>query len=200
MQITSSTNCSEFSRSGISGFIYPHMYTKTTHCRLLLISLHVYFKLLSTLTFINYPRRSHWRVTSSRATSSWFYFLRTMHPYPKTTCQKTNSILNTCPRMLLNASGCLSFPVRTSSLGMSCLTMTLGALSNITALATLAKSQERFRRQTKAPFLPLAGPLLLADLWGHIIPEAFSIHHMAPQSEPQPQRIGEGVLRHKGLL
>lgn len=64
---------------------------------------------------------------------------------------------------------------------MSCLTMTLGALSNITALGILAKSRVSFRRQTKAPFLLLAAALLLADLGGHMIPGAFSMYlHMAP--------------------
>ncbi|CAL8273717.1 unnamed protein product [Lota lota] len=75
---------------------------------------------------------------------------------------------------------------------MSCLTMTLGALSNITALGILAKSQVRFRRQTKAPFLLLAGALLLADLGGHMIPGAFSMYlHMAPNQNLDPRELAK---------
>uniref|UniRef100_UPI003AAB266F prostaglandin E receptor 1c (subtype EP1) n=1 Tax=Centroberyx gerrardi TaxID=166262 RepID=UPI003AAB266F len=79
--------------------------------------------------------------------------------------------------LLLNSS--TSLPVRSSGLGMSCFTMTFGAISNITALGILAKSRVRFRRQAKAPFLLLAGALLLADLGGHVIPGAFAMYvHM----------------------
>ncbi|XP_071388503.1 prostaglandin E receptor 1c (subtype EP1) [Centroberyx affinis] len=79
--------------------------------------------------------------------------------------------------LLLNSS--TSLPIRSSGLGMSCFTMTFGAISNITALGILAKSRVRFRRQAKAPFLLLAGALLLADLGGHVIPGAFAMYvHM----------------------
>ncbi|KAM3864423.1 prostaglandin E receptor 1c (subtype EP1) [Diretmus argenteus] len=62
---------------------------------------------------------------------------------------------------------------------MSCFTMTFGAVSNLTALGILVKSRMGFRRHAKAPFLLLAGALLLADLGGHVIPGAFAMYlHM----------------------
>lgn len=80
-------------------------------------------------------------------------------------------------QLLLNSSTLL--PDKPSGLGMSCFTMTFGAISNLTALGILAKSRVRFRRQAKAPFLLLAGTLLLADLGGHVIPGAFAMYlHM----------------------
>ncbi|KAI1886504.1 hypothetical protein AGOR_G00196430 [Albula goreensis] len=59
---------------------------------------------------------------------------------------------------------------------MTCLTMTLGSLSNLAALAVLARSSARFRRRAKAPFLLLTGSLLLTDLAGHLIPGALALH------------------------
>ncbi|XP_063759162.1 prostaglandin E receptor 1c (subtype EP1) isoform X2 [Eleginops maclovinus] len=67
-------------------------------------------------------------------------------------------------------------PIKSSSLGMSCFTMTLGIISNLTALGILAKSRVRFRRQSKSPFLLLTVALLLADLAGHVIPGAFALY------------------------
>ncbi|XP_075941945.1 prostaglandin E receptor 1c (subtype EP1) [Anarhichas minor] len=66
--------------------------------------------------------------------------------------------------------------IKSSSLGMSCFTMTFGAISNLTALGILAKSRLRFHRQSKAPFLLLTVALLLADLAGHVIPGAFALY------------------------
>lgn len=81
------------------------------------------------------------------------------------------------PRALLNNSNWPS--ARSSGLGISCFTMTFGAISNLTALGILAKSHVRFRRQSKAPFLLLTVALLLADLGGHVIPGAFALYvHM----------------------
>lgn len=54
--------------------------------------------------------------------------------------------------------------------------MTLGALSNLTALAILAHSYARLRRRTKAPFLLLASALLVSDLAGHVITGALALH------------------------
>ncbi|KAK9535226.1 hypothetical protein VZT92_007621 [Zoarces viviparus] len=76
--------------------------------------------------------------------------------------------------------------VKSSSLGMSCFTMTFGAISNLTALGILAKSRLRFRRQSKAPFLLLTVALLLADLAGHVIPGAFALYlHIDQRSKIQ---------------
>ncbi|XP_038565900.1 prostaglandin E receptor 1c (subtype EP1) [Micropterus salmoides] len=70
-------------------------------------------------------------------------------------------------------------PVSSSDLGMSCFTMTFGAISNLTALGILAKSSVRFRRQSKTPFLLLTVALLLADLGSHVIPGTFALYlHM----------------------
>lgn len=65
-------------------------------------------------------------------------------------------------------------PVKSSGLGMSCFTMTFGAISNLTALGILARVY--FRRQSKTPFLLLAVALLLADLGGHVILGAFALY------------------------
>ncbi|XP_073694088.1 prostaglandin E receptor 1c (subtype EP1) [Garra rufa] len=60
--------------------------------------------------------------------------------------------------------------------GMSYFTMTLGTLSNLTALAILAHSYSRFRRRAKVPFLLLASALLLSDLAGHVVTGALALH------------------------
>ncbi|XP_051572594.1 prostaglandin E2 receptor EP1 subtype-like [Myxocyprinus asiaticus] len=66
--------------------------------------------------------------------------------------------------------------VNPPAFGMSYFTMTLGALSNLTALAILAHSYTRFRLRAKAPFLLLASALLLSDLAGHVITGALALH------------------------
>lgn len=63
-------------------------------------------------------------------------------------------------------------PVKSSGFGMTCFTVTFGAISNLTALGVLARVQ--YRRQSKAQFLLLTIALLLADLGGHVIPGAFA--------------------------
>ncbi|KAM8844537.1 prostaglandin E receptor 1c (subtype EP1) [Spinachia spinachia] len=81
-----------------------------------------------------------------------------------------------------NNSTCPS--VKSSSLVVSCFTMTFGAISNLTALGILAKSRVRFRRRSKAPFLLLTAALLLADLAGHVIPGAFALYlHIAQRKK-----------------
>ncbi|XP_044036737.1 prostaglandin E receptor 1c (subtype EP1) [Siniperca chuatsi] len=80
-------------------------------------------------------------------------------------------------------------PLKYSGLGMSCFTMTFGAISNLMALGILAKSSVRFRRQSKAPFLLLTVALLLADLGGHVIPGAFALYlHMDQRSKIQARK------------
>uniref|UniRef100_UPI0037E9C04D prostaglandin E receptor 1c (subtype EP1) n=1 Tax=Semicossyphus pulcher TaxID=241346 RepID=UPI0037E9C04D len=80
-------------------------------------------------------------------------------------------------------------PVRSSSLGMSCFTMTFGAISNLTALGILANSRVRFRRRSKAPFLLLTVALLLADLGGHVIPGAFALYmHVSQRYKIQGEK------------
>ncbi|XP_071328565.1 prostaglandin E receptor 1c (subtype EP1) isoform X2 [Trachinotus anak] len=80
-------------------------------------------------------------------------------------------------------------PIRSSGIGMSCFTMTFGAVSNLTALGILAKSHVRFRRQSKAPFLLLTVALLLADFGGHVIPGAFALYlHMDQRHKMQPEK------------
>ncbi|XP_029293871.1 prostaglandin E2 receptor EP1 subtype-like [Cottoperca gobio] len=61
------------------------------------------------------------------------------------------------------------------------LTMTLGILFNVVALAILAKAYNRFRRRSKATFLLFASSLVATDLAGHVIPGAlvlrrYSVH------------------------
>ncbi|XP_076000348.1 prostaglandin E receptor 1c (subtype EP1) [Genypterus blacodes] len=67
-------------------------------------------------------------------------------------------------------------PFTSSSLGMSCFTMTFGAISNITALVILIKSRIQSRRHAKVPFLLLVGALLVTDLGGHLIPGGFAMY------------------------
>ncbi|KAG5832833.1 hypothetical protein ANANG_G00295400 [Anguilla anguilla] len=52
------------------------------------------------------------------------------------------------------------------------LSMTLGILSNIVALAILAKAYARQRRRSKATFLIFASSLVATDFAGHVIPGA----------------------------
>ncbi|XP_035511005.1 prostaglandin E receptor 1c (subtype EP1) [Morone saxatilis] len=74
-------------------------------------------------------------------------------------------------------------PVKSSGFGMSCFTMTFGAISNLTALGILARVRYR---QSKSPFLLLTVALLLADLGGHVITGAFALYlHMDRRYTPQ---------------
>ncbi|XP_036944827.1 prostaglandin E receptor 1c (subtype EP1) [Acanthopagrus latus] len=67
-------------------------------------------------------------------------------------------------------------------IGMSCFTMTFGAISNLTALGILARV--RLHRQSKAPFLLLTVALLVADLGGHVILGALALYrHMDWKNE-----------------
>ncbi|KAM7371774.1 hypothetical protein PAMP_008984 [Pampus punctatissimus] len=76
-------------------------------------------------------------------------------------------------------------PFKFSGLGMSCFTMILGTISNLTALGILVKSRVRFCRQSKTPFLLLTVALLLADLGGHVIPGAFAMYlHTGEMQRP----------------
>lgn len=52
------------------------------------------------------------------------------------------------------------------------ISMTLGILFNVVALAILAKAYNRFRRRSKATFLLFASSLVATDLAGHVIPGA----------------------------
>lgn len=52
------------------------------------------------------------------------------------------------------------------------LSMTLGIVSNIIALAILAKAYARLRKRSKATFLLFASCLVATDLAGHVIPGA----------------------------
>ncbi|KAM9394482.1 prostaglandin E receptor 1c (subtype EP1) isoform 2-T2 [Pholidichthys leucotaenia] len=60
-------------------------------------------------------------------------------------------------------------------LAVSCFTMLFGTISNLTALAILAKARFQFRGQSKAPFLLLTVALLLADLGGHVLLGTFAL-------------------------
>ncbi|XP_018560235.1 prostaglandin E receptor 1c (subtype EP1) isoform X1 [Lates calcarifer] len=98
-----------------------------------------------------------------------------------------NMKINSSESPWLNSS--TSPVIRPSGIGMSCFTMTFGAISNLTALGILAKSRVRFRRQSKAPFLLLTVALLLADLGGHVILGAFAIYlHMDQRYKMQVEK------------
>ncbi|XP_038836708.1 prostaglandin E2 receptor EP1 subtype-like [Salvelinus namaycush] len=81
-----------------------------------------------------------------------------------------------CPSIQTLNATTLPPPINPPSFGLSCFTMTLGGLSNLSALGILAKSYVRFRHRAKAPFLLLVGALLLTDLAGNLIPGAFALH------------------------
>uniref|UniRef100_A0A8D0G5Q3 Prostaglandin F2-alpha receptor n=1 Tax=Sphenodon punctatus TaxID=8508 RepID=A0A8D0G5Q3_SPHPU len=67
----------------------------------------------------------------------------------------------------------LTPPGSSSSPAAPIFSMTLGAISNLVALAILAQSYARFRRRSKATFLLFASSLVITDLAGHVIPGAF---------------------------
>uniref|UniRef100_A0A8C8RH17 Thromboxane A2 receptor n=1 Tax=Pelusios castaneus TaxID=367368 RepID=A0A8C8RH17_9SAUR len=64
-------------------------------------------------------------------------------------------------------------PRASPSPAMPIFSMTLGAVSNMVALAILAQSYARFRRRSKATFLLFASSLVITDFAGHVIPGAF---------------------------
>ncbi|XP_041941185.1 prostaglandin E receptor 1c (subtype EP1) [Alosa sapidissima] len=72
---------------------------------------------------------------------------------------------------------------------MSCLSMSLGVVSNLIGLAVLAGSHARFRRRAKAPFVLLAHALLLTDLAGQLITGAFALYlHLEQRQGGGPPR------------
>lgn len=99
-------------------------------------------------------------------TSSFPVLCQHSRDYNLTTLCPNNQKLNSTPPALVNPP----------AFGMSYFTMTLGALSNLTALAILAHSYACFRRRAKVPFLLLASALLLSDLAGHLITGALALH------------------------
>ncbi|XP_061472593.1 prostaglandin E2 receptor EP1 subtype isoform X2 [Rhineura floridana] len=64
-------------------------------------------------------------------------------------------------------------PVSASSPAAPIFSLTLGAVSNVVALAILVQSYARFRRRSKATFLLFASSLVITDLAGHVIPGSF---------------------------
>ncbi|KAM3598443.1 uncharacterized protein V6R79_018075 [Siganus canaliculatus] len=120
-------------------------------------------------------------------TASILTSLRTTSPSPTVlNTLKINSSEQPIPR--LNSSIWPS--TKSSGFGMSCFTMTFGAVSNLTALGILARIQ--FRRQSKAPFLLLTVALLFADLGGHIIPGAFALYlHMDQRYKMQIEKTAK---------
>ncbi|XP_041720458.1 prostaglandin E2 receptor EP1 subtype-like [Coregonus clupeaformis] len=103
-----------------------------------------------------------------------------------------------CPSIQTLNATTLPPPINPPSLGMSCFTMTLGGLSNLTALGILAKSYVRFRHRAKAPFLLLVGALLLTDLAGNLIPGAFALHlHLGLSRR---HRVAAGVREPAGVF
>ncbi|XP_029014526.1 prostaglandin E2 receptor EP1 subtype-like isoform X2 [Betta splendens] len=64
------------------------------------------------------------------------------------------------------------------------LTMTLGILFNVVALAILAKAYNRFRRRSKATFLLLASSLVATDLAGHVINGALVLRRYSTSIRP----------------
>ncbi|XP_067283526.1 prostaglandin E receptor 1c (subtype EP1) [Pseudorasbora parva] len=99
-------------------------------------------------------------------TSSFPVLCQHSRGYNLTTFCPDNQKVNSTPPALVNPP----------AFGMSYFTMTLGASSNIIALAILSHSYARFRRRAKAPFLLLASALLLSDLAGHLITGALALH------------------------
>uniref|UniRef100_A0A673WHP6 Thromboxane A2 receptor n=1 Tax=Salmo trutta TaxID=8032 RepID=A0A673WHP6_SALTR len=96
-----------------------------------------------------------------------------------------------CPSIQTLNATTLPPPINPPSFGLSCFTMTLGGLSNLSAQGILAKSYVRFRQRSKAPFLLLVGALLLTDLAGNLIPGAFALHLHLGQS--RRHRVAAGM-------
>ena len=106
---------------------------------------------------------------------------------PSTLHQDMN--INSSEQLSPWLNGSTGPPIRSSSIGMSCFMMTLGAVSNLTALCILARTRTRFRRQSKAPFLLLTVALLAADLGGHVITGAFALYlHMDQRYQMEAQK------------
>ncbi|XP_053232283.1 prostaglandin E2 receptor EP1 subtype [Podarcis raffonei] len=88
----------------------------------------------------------------------------------------------------VNHSSCCTEPTkiqssaRASSPAAPIFSMTLGAVSNVVALAILVQSYTRFRRRSKATFLLYASSLVITDLAGHVIPGSFVLRLYATQS------------------
>ncbi|XP_007229149.2 prostaglandin E receptor 1c (subtype EP1) [Astyanax mexicanus] len=92
----------------------------------------------------------------------------------------------------LYSNSSASSPQSPPNYGLSYFTMTFGALSNLTALAILAKSYTRFHRRAKTPFLLLAAALLLTDLTGHLVTGGFGLYlHL---QKVQRQRTASRVI------
>ncbi|XP_068939016.1 prostaglandin E2 receptor EP1 subtype [Petaurus breviceps papuanus] len=80
---------------------------------------------------------------------------------------------STCPGTNSSEVHSASSPV------MPIFSMTLGAVSNVLALAILARAFIRFRRRrTRAPFLLFATGLVATDFAGHVIPGALVLRHL----------------------
>ncbi|XP_066504156.1 prostaglandin F2-alpha receptor [Hoplias malabaricus] len=62
------------------------------------------------------------------------------------------------------------------SVTSSVITMTVGIVSNILALFIILKAYQRFRMQSKAPFLLFAGCLVLTDFLGHVINGSLALY------------------------
>ncbi|XP_071031828.1 prostaglandin E2 receptor EP1 subtype-like [Oncorhynchus clarkii lewisi] len=100
---------------------------------------------------------------------------------------------SSCPCPSIQTLNATTLPplINPPSFGLSCFTMTLGGLSNLSALGILAKSYVRFRHRAKAPLLLLVGALLLTDLAGNLIPGAFALHLHLGQS--RRHRVAAGM-------
>ncbi|XP_030401379.1 prostaglandin E2 receptor EP1 subtype [Gopherus evgoodei] len=84
-----------------------------------------------------------------------------------------------------NSSGCRVEPLKQPlpSPAMPIFSMTLGAVSNMVALAILVQSYARFRRRSKATFLLFASSLVITDFAGHVIPGAFVLRLYATRQK-----------------
>uniref|UniRef100_A0A8C0H8U4 Thromboxane A2 receptor n=1 Tax=Chelonoidis abingdonii TaxID=106734 RepID=A0A8C0H8U4_CHEAB len=87
--------------------------------------------------------------------------------------------LGLCP----NPSTCSPLKQPLPSPAMPIFSMTLGAVSNMVALAILVQSYSRFRRRSKATFLLFASSLVITDFAGHVIPGAFVLRLYATRQK-----------------
>lgn len=114
-----------------------------------------------------------------------FFLLLLRHPLPPD--------MSLCPSYNLSQQGENSTCLETnsseahpaSSPVMPIFSMTLGAISNVLALAILARAFIRFRRRrTRAPFLLFATSLVATDFAGHVIPGALVLRLYATDMAP----------------
>ncbi|NP_001159805.1 prostaglandin E receptor 1b (subtype EP1) isoform X1 [Danio rerio] len=118
--------------------------------------------------------------------------------------QQYNSTVLAEDEALVNQSHHYVAPLRcrenltTTSPTAAGLSMTLGIVSNIIALAILANAYSRRSKTTKATFLLFASSLVVTDLVGHVIPGALVLHLYLSGTGPCLPAVPDGTCQFLG--